>query len=286
MENSNTSDTAIENNSLVGKHQSQEISSAAVDPATLPDVVFVVQGEKYSISSRYVLHIGVMPKINYMTGLEPYCRGIILFNDHSVPVYDLRKLFGMSSFEEEWDQMIHQRMADHRRWVDELEKSVENETEFALTTDPHQCAFGKWYDNFSTDNSYLNLYLKQIEAPHAAIHRTGEAVKKLMREGKKDEALAVVADMKKKYFTKTMEILENMSRVYKDNRREMLIIMQVEGSYLSIVADSISSIKKLTEIYDLPEDGRTVKEDYIEMLAKENKNSDVIQMLNPFALIS
>lgn len=259
-------------------------TAEAVDPALLPDVIFIVQNEKYSVSSRYVLHICVMPPITVMTGLEPYCRGITIFNEKSVPVYDLRKIFGMCSFEEEWDQMIHQRMADHQRWVSELEKSVENDTEFTLTTDPHQCAFGKWYDGFTTDNSYLNIYLKQINAPHTAIHKTGELVKQLMREGKKEEARAAVADMKKNYFKKTMEILENMSSVYKEGKREMLIIMQVEGTYISLVADSISSIKKLTELFPLPEDELTAKEDYIESLAKDTADHTIVQMLNPFAL--
>lgn len=258
----------------------------AVDPNQLPDIIFVVQSEKYSVSSQYVLHIGVMPKITVMNGLDAYCRGITIFNEQSVPVIDLRKLFGISSFEEEWDRMIHQRMEDHRRWVRELENSVENDTDFTLTTDPHQCAFGKWYDNFSTDNSYLNMYLRQIDAPHTAVHKTGELVKKLMKEGKKDEARAAIADMKKKYLNKTLEILENMSKVYKEGRREMLIMMQVEGTYISIVADSISSIRKLTDLYPLPEDEKSAKEDYIESLAKENNGGDVVQMLDPLALLN
>lgn len=256
------------------------------DPNTLPDVIFYLQDEKYSISSQYVLHIGVLPKITPMTGLEHYCRGIVLFNNESVPVYDLRKVFGIASFDQELEALMQQRIADHQRWVNELENSVNNNTEFTLTTDPHQCAFGKWYDSFKTDNYYLSMYMKQIEAPHAAIHKTGERVKQLMRDGKVDEAKKAIDDMKRKYYTKTLEILRGMGQVYREGRREMLIILHVRGNYLSIVADSISSIKKLTETSELPPDTDTSKNGYIEMLAKDGSgsNADVIQMINPFAL--
>lgn len=287
MENLNSTDAAAlqqdDTNKISKPNDAQP--DYGVDPTQLPDVIFVVQNELYSVSSRYVLHICVMPKITVMNGLEPYCRGITLFNEKSVPVYDLRKLFGLSSYEEEWTKMLQQRMADHRRWVTELENSVINETEFKLTTDPHQCAFGKWYDTFTTDNTYLNMYLKQINAPHTAIHKTGERIKQLMSEGKKHEAKEALDAMKKQHYSKTMELLENMSQVYMEGRREMLIIMLIEGTYISLVADSISAIKKLTEVFALPDDTPAAKEQFIEMLAKENKTSGVIQMLDPFALI-
>jgi chemoreceptor zinc-binding protein len=44
--------------------------------------------------------------------------------------------------------MIDERKNDHIHWVNEFERSIKNDEQINLNTDPHECAFGKWYDNF------------------------------------------------------------------------------------------------------------------------------------------
>jgi len=279
---------SYENNDTLNA-QIDELNQSASEQeerTDLPDVIFTLQDEKYSISSKYVLHIEVLPEITPMAGMEPHCRGIIIFNDQSVPVYDMRKIFDISNFHEELEAMMHQRIEDHEHWVNALEDSVRQGTEFTLTTDPHECAFGKWYDSFETDNSYLSMYLKSIEAPHSAIHKTGETVKKLMAEGKKEEAEKVINEMKATDFAKTKKLLANISTIYQEGMREMLIIMQVGDELKSMVVDSISSIKKLTDLCELPPNMPYGKSQYVERLAKDyhDDKMDVILMLNPYEL--
>lgn len=251
---------------------------------TMPHVIFKVQDSLFAISSTYVLHIEVLGKVTPIVDAKNFVRGVILFNEQSIPVYDLRLIFGMSDYSSELDTFMQQRIADHENWVAELERSVENDTEFALTTNPHECAFGKWFDHFHTDNSYLAMFLNNVDEPHKAIHATGEMVKKLMAQGKKEEAQQAIREMKSTSFAQTKDILQNVSDVYKESSKEMLVILQVEDSIKSIIVDHISGIKILDEFCDIPPNMK--KSIFIESFAKTNNpdtNSlDIIQVLDPF----
>ena len=67
-------------------------------------------------------------------------------------------------------QLMEQRAQDHKRWVQELADSVVQSRRFKLATDPHQCAFGKWYDTYKTDNLLMSSFLKEFDEPHKKIH--------------------------------------------------------------------------------------------------------------------
>lgn len=257
-----------------------------VDEHELPDIIFKIQDDLYAVSSKYVVYISVLSDVTPTSGDDPRYRGTVIFNGKSVHVFDLRNLFGIHNFEEELNALVQGRIADHVNWVNKLEESVNENKPFELTTNPHACAFGKWYDNFKTDDTYLAMYLKGINEPHTAIHETGKRVKKLMAEGKQEEAKAEVEEMKRTHFAKTKSLLEGMVQVYKNGVREMLIMMKVDGRLKGIVVDRIVGIKKLEDLTPLPENLPRGRSDYIECLAKDKVGdmSDVIRILDPHAL--
>lgn len=257
-----------------------------VDEQELPDIIFKIQDDLYAVSSKYVVYISVLSDVTPTSGDDPRYRGTVIFNGKSVHVFDLRNLFGIHNFEEELNALVAGRIADHVNWVNKLEESVNENRPFELTTNPHACAFGKWYDNFKTDDTYLAMYLKQIDEPHTAIHETGKRVKKLMAAGMQEEAKAEVEEMKRTHFAKTKSLLEGMVQVYKNGVREMLIMMKVNGRLKGIVVDKIAGIKKLEDLTPLPDNLPNGKSEYIECLAKDKVGdlSDIIRILNPKAL--
>jgi purine-binding chemotaxis protein CheW len=77
---------------------------------------------------------------------------------------------GLTSAVEETESfcaLMQQREQDHRNWLNELEASSRP---FTLATDPHQCAFGKWYDKFKAENAWVAALLKKFDVPHRQIH--------------------------------------------------------------------------------------------------------------------
>lgn len=273
------------------QYESDTLESGSPQAAageTLPHIIFKLKDHKYAISSEFVIHMEALGPVTPMVDMDPHCRGMILFNGVSVPIYNLRSMFGIEDLGQELKIMMQQRIRDHEAWVQELESSVLDERDFTLTTDPRACAFGKWYDAFESDNSYLNIFLKNIEEPHRKIHETGDTVKRLMSLGKQEEARAAIQEMKEKYFSKTIELLGQVSDAYLEGSKEMLIYYQVDGVLKGIVVDSISDIHVLDDLYGLPEIMRTGESQYIERVAKDaggtTGRDSVIQVINARAI--
>lgn len=264
------------------------VSSQDSTGETLPHIIFKLKDHKYAISSEFVIHMEALGPVTPMVDMDAHCRGMIIFNGVSVPIYNLRSMFGIGDFGKELEAMMQQRIQDHEKWVEELERTVLESREFMLTTDPHACAFGKWYDSFESDNSYLNVFLKSIDEPHRKIHQTGDTVKKLMAQSKQDEALAAIKDMKETYFQKTISLLSQVSSAYVEGSKEMLIYYQVDGVLKGIVVDSISDIHVLDDLYGLPEMLQTGENPYIERVAKDptgkSGRDSVIQIINARAI--
>ena len=47
-------------------------------------------------------------------------------------------------------QLFTEKEKDHHDWLNALEESIVDGVPFTKAKDPHQCAFGKWYDKFQT----------------------------------------------------------------------------------------------------------------------------------------
>ena len=134
----------------------------------MPWVILRLQDQPFAVSSINVREMVVMPQITSLPQVPPYIRGVINLRGKVLPVFDLRLGLGMSSLMDEVKDLINhlnQREEDHKNWLAELESSAKERREFNLATDPHKCAFGKWYDNFITDNRILANCLKNSMNP-------------------------------------------------------------------------------------------------------------------------
>lgn len=68
---------------------------------------------------------------------------------------------------------------DHIDWIDALEHSIRAGEPFTKATDPHQCAFGKWYDNFRPEDEELRTIMEAFDTPHKHIHALAERLLKI-----------------------------------------------------------------------------------------------------------
>ncbi len=121
----------------------------------MPWVIFHLLDEQFAVSANHVREMVAMPKVVPVPQTPDYIRGVINLRGQVMPVMDLRLRMEMTSLVDETEDLIHlldQREQDHKNWITELESSVREHREFKLATDPHKCAFGKWYDNFKTEN--------------------------------------------------------------------------------------------------------------------------------------
>ena len=118
--------------------------------------------------------------------------GIIRHQNKPVMICDFSNVLGIPSgrqYREELIETLHAREQDHIEWLNSLEKSLTTDEPFTKARDPHQCAFGKWYDNFSTRDEELAEILTRFDEPHKLIHGMADELLSMKSRGETEKAL-------------------------------------------------------------------------------------------------
>lgn len=224
-----------------------------------PSIVFKLQHGLYAINSKRVSSIMQLPKYESLPDTPPYITGVFSYAKQAVPLLDLRIVLSMPTLQEEYQEfvsMLEQRKRDHIHWVDELERSTLENREFTLATDPHKCAFGKWYDNYRSDNNTINFHLRKIDEPHKALHKAAFEVENCSGACNtcvRTECLKNVFErVKEVEMPAILDLLEEAKEVFRDAYREMVLVLQDEelGISAGIMVDEVLSVESLTEVSD------------------------------------
>jgi len=178
-----------------------------------------------------------------------YVRGVINLRGRVMPLVDLRTRLDMVSATDELNAfcaLMTQREQDHRNWMSELEASVQEQREFKLTTDPHKCAFGKWFDTYQTDNPWIASLLKKFDEPHQKIHGVGQRVIQLAADGALDQALQLVTKTRGRELSSMIHLFENLRDLTREVQREIAVVFTVSGHPFAASVDSAVSVEKLS----------------------------------------
>ena len=216
----------------------------------LPWVVFRLMNENYALGSLHVTAILNQMPVTKMPNTPGFVKGIIRYRDEIFKLLDLRIIAGMESLDNDVDAfqtMLAQREEDHRRWLNELEKSVEEGREFKLATDPHKCAFGKWYYSYNTDNLSLSRLLGKFENPHNTIHSIAKAVEELKNQGNLNGAKELIAATHDKDLRAMISLFDELKNSYRESLKEKIILLKNDDDKCALVVDGVIAVEEISE---------------------------------------
>jgi len=214
----------------------------------MPWAVVQLKNQCFALATQDVREMLIIPAIVRVPNMPAYVRGVINLRGRVMPLVDLRKRLGMASASEEVEtfcNLMTQREQDHRKWVADLEASVREDREFKLTTDPHKCAFGKWYDTYEAENPWIAALLKRFDAPHKKIHGVGLQVVQMVADGTVDRALELLAKTRSRELTAMIQLFESLRELTRQEQRETAVIFTILGHTFAGSVDSAVSIEKL-----------------------------------------
>lgn len=258
---------------------------------TSPWVLLELNNIIYGISCETVLSLNQLPKVTPLPAVTSEIRGVINFRGRIIQLIDTRTLLNIKTLIAditEFTTMMDQRYQDHINWVSTLEKTVLEDTEFTLTTDPHMCAFGKWYDSYDSKNTnimFLTTFSK-FDKPHKAIHQIAIDSKRLIDKGDKKAAIGLINSVKDTELKQMLSLFDDIKEAYKESRKEIVIVIgESEERCIGLSVDQISAIEHLSEI-----DENLVKEsitntEYLSGIGKREDGS-VVFLLNDEYILS
>jgi chemotaxis signal transduction protein len=214
----------------------------------VPWVLIRLDQSVFGIESSSVQEMLKLARTTVVPKATPEIRGVITLRNRAIPVVDLRVLLGMPSLGEDADKLnalLVQRAGDHRRWLAELEASVKENRPFTLTLDPHQCAFGKWYDSFKPTSVVLESHLKRFDQPHRQIHALGRTVADMVKAGRIDEAHALITQAHSGTLAMLMQLFDETPKILAEMNREMMIVLRNDHCVVSVTADAVESVEAI-----------------------------------------
>ncbi|MCX6538218.1 MAG: chemotaxis protein CheW [Acidobacteria bacterium] len=214
----------------------------------VPWVLIRLDASVLGIESSSVREMLLLPRTTAIPKASPEIRGVITLRNRAIPVVDLRRLLGMPSLGEDaakLNALLVQHAEDHRRWLAELEASVKENREFKLTLDPHQCAFGRWYDAFKPTSVVLESHLKRFDHPHKEIHALGHTVGGMVKAGRFDEAHALIDQAHRGTLATLMQLFDETPKILAEMNREMVIVLRDDHCVVSVTADAVESVEAI-----------------------------------------
>ncbi len=250
----------------------------------MPSVVFRLDNQLFAIPTDAVMAIIKMPTITFLPNCPASIRGMIKYRNQIFRLFDLRQMMNMISLEDEkinFDNLMNERAEDHKNWLTELELSVNEKREFKLTTDPHKCKFGQWYDHYETDNIFIQEILKKFDAPHKIIHAIAEKVIHLVNKNDHESAIKLITETRDGELATMLKLFDEIKLFHRESKKELAIVISKDDIHSAISVDSVQSVEYLEDVNEEITNKNILnfaKNDFITGLKKSNDTAMIINL--------
>jgi chemotaxis signal transduction protein len=247
-------------------------------------IVVRLQKQLFAVPSAAVMEMLAMPEMRSVPHVPSHIRGVMNLRGRVMPVVDLRLRLNIESSATESKRLIelmHAREEDHRKWVAELEATVAERREFKLTTDPHKCAFGRWYDTYQTSNVVLAAVLKKFDTPHRRIHAIGAEVMHDAATHQWDEAVRRVERVRDVDFPYMMKLFGDLRTAIHESHRETAVVLEGDGTVYAVSVDAVESVEQLKPGTIEPVPAAAAPADgLVSAVARRIRNDGIVMLLH------
>jgi chemotaxis signal transduction protein len=202
----------------------------------------------YAFPSEAVDEMASLARVHPVPEVPPHIRGVIDLRGQVVTVVDLRVRLGLPSAADDLRALLatfEAREQDHRKWIDALDVAIRERRDFTLATDPHRCAFGRWYDSLKTNNVMLATQLKKIDQPHQRVHRRGAEALALSAAGQHDQAQALARDIRERDLAGTLALFAETRKALTEAHREVVVVARGTTGRFAVAVDGIEAVERL-----------------------------------------
>lgn len=255
----------------------------------LPYLIACIKDLQLAVSVKYVREIVRTPRWYELPNTPRYIRGVINLRGKVLPLLDLRLRMNLPSALEDVEQMIDMlrtREQDHVVWLRELLGAVTQGHAFTLARDHTQCAFGKWYYSYKSEDIGFASVMYRFELPHRRIHAIADAALKCAEHGHHAEAREIILRTEQGDLQTVVNLFAEARTAFRESHKEIAIVVTNGSKHLSLTVDSVQSVEAIVEdtITDAPAMG-SVKSDFFKKVARRANDKGIVFLLDAEALL-
>lgn len=178
--------------------------------------------------------------------------GVINYQKVPTPIYDLSMILeGVTAKEKMSDliELLHAREKDHVDWLNSLQESIETGSTFTKAKDPKQCAFGKWYSSFESENDDLTHILKKFDEPHVQIHGLADTLLKITENEGKEAALKILQRHRATTLNSLKSLFSAAREAVSSSYKPVIVYTTLDGSTpcLGFLVESVEDALTIEE---------------------------------------
>lgn len=176
-----------------------------------------------------------------------------------VPYYPLWKLLSETPAYQEFADLavaLKQRKQDHISWMANLADSIQREdVPFTKARSPYECAFGKWYYGYQTENRRLKRILREFEAPHCRIHSLAERLLDMKTSGHREEALRLLREEESTTLAALLKLFDGAINLLDKLQQYLTVIVHYQRMRYALGIDAVIGLAELQETSPAEIDG-------------------------------
>ena len=202
----------------------------------------------YAVPLNAILAVNPIPKdLTKLPMADRAVAGGVRYRGQTTTIVDFSGLLQVSSDSDAKLALVDELVArekDHVQWIDALEISIREGTTFDKARDPHQCAFGRWYDNYTTRDKELRDTLDKFDEPHKRIHSLADKLLSLRDGGRVDQALEILETERNTTLREMRRLFRRVRQQLQTMARRVLLFLTEDGENptLALVLDEIADV--------------------------------------------
>ncbi len=183
-----------------------------------------------------LLHILSIEQDNCTIHPDPFeglgALGVVKHRGVPVRVFDFATFVGIMSSGEQKEELVQTltaREQDHVDWLNALERAIQTNEAFAKARDPHQCAFGQWYDSYHNHDEEFMDILKRFDEPHKRIHGLADHLLDLNGRGQTEAALKQLNAERQTTLAQLQRLFNRARNQIRDRIKSVLLFITTNG---------------------------------------------------------
>ncbi|PKN54191.1 MAG: hypothetical protein CVU56_27895 [Deltaproteobacteria bacterium HGW-Deltaproteobacteria-14] len=212
-------------------------------------VVFSAARHLFALPHHVVERMVTPPRPVRVPDTDHAVLGLINLRGDVLGLVCLRRLIGAEDLAAQNAALLAelaQQERAHAAWVAELDAATQERRPFALSTDPHACAFGRWHDAQDPSDDEARGLTGRFDEPHQRVHAVAHEVTSLTRRGRHEEALALIARARSRDLGALVRRFAEVREILAGGEREIAVVLRLEGrAPIALLVDAVESVSAL-----------------------------------------
>lgn len=139
-------------------------------------ILFSIDKNNFALELDKIKRIVQATQTTPVAGNADEIEGVFTFEENVLNVLDFRTMIGVELYNDRYDLLFPELKSSHESWVNTLQKSIDDGSEFSGELSPFDCSLGKWLGSFNAYDETITGIIDKLSVVHNKFHGQAQGV--------------------------------------------------------------------------------------------------------------